>query len=410
MIAGAHFLRDPLLYDIDQFVMKGGRVFAMIDPYSESMSLAGPAAGQLPPPGVQFGAVEPLMKSWGVTMNPSKFVGDLNSAIRVGFPNPETGQQVAVDYLAWLNLQGDGRFTRDDAVTSQVQRLVMTSAGAVFPDEDATTTFEPLVETSPVAQEISAFQIAQNPNPIALLDGFESAGHPFTLAARISGPVKSAYLDGPPEAALEKAGEKADALKAAHIGESQKPLNLIVVGDADVLADRNWAQVQELGGQRLAIPTANNADFTVNAIDNLRGSQGLVGLRGRGLSVRPFEVIAGMQRDADNKFRAKEQELQTRIEETEKKITRLQREEQTTGVLLTAEHQAEIDDFRAEMLQLRRELRDVQHSLRQDVEALQSRIRVINIWAIPVVVAIVAIVLALIRRTRRARFHRAALH
>ncbi|MEK9660909.1 MAG: ABC transporter, partial [Alphaproteobacteria bacterium] len=102
--------------------------------------------------------------------------------------------------------------------------------------------------------------------------------------------------------------------------------------------------------------------------------------------------------------------LQNRIEETETKMTKLQQEEQATGVLLTAEQQAEIDDFRAEMLQLRRELRDVQHSLRQDVETLQSNIRIINIWAIPVLVAIVAVVLALVRRMRRARFHRAALH
>jgi ABC-type uncharacterized transport system involved in gliding motility auxiliary subunit len=410
VIAGAHFLREPLLYQIDQFVMKGGRVFAMIDPFSESMSLAGPAAGQLPPPGVQFGAVEPLMKAWGVEMHPSKFVGDVNSAIRVGFPNPETGQQVAVDYLAWLNLQGDDRFTRDDAVTAQVQRIVMTTAGGIFPAEGATTKFERLIRTSPVAAELSAFQIAQNPNPIAMLNSFESAGQPFTLAARVTGPVKSAYPDGPTEKMLEEAGDKAAELKAAHIGEAQKPLNLVIVGDADIITDRNWAQIQEFGGKRVAIPTASNADFAVNVIDNLRGSESLVGLRGRGLSIRPFEVIADMQREADSRFRAKEQELQAKIKETEQKIGKLQKEEQTTGVLLTAQQQAEIDDFRAEMLSLRRELRDVQHSLRQDVESLQSRIRIINIWAIPVLVAIVAIVLALVRRARRARFHRAALH
>jgi ABC-type uncharacterized transport system involved in gliding motility auxiliary subunit len=410
MIAGVHFIRDPLLYEIDQFALKGGRVFAMIDPFTESMALAGPQAGQLPPPGVQFGAVEPLMKAWGVDMHPSKFVGDLNSAIRVGFPDPETGQQRAVDYIAWLRLQGDGRFTRDDAVTSQVQRIIMTTAGAVYPAEGATTKFETLIETSPVAMEQSAFQVAQNPNPIAMLDQFESAGHPFTLAARVTGPVKSAFPDGPPESALKEAGDEAEAMKAAHIAESQTPLNMIIVGDADILADRNWAQVQDYGGQRMAIPTASNADFTVNSIDNLRGSEGLLGLRGRGLSIRPFEVINEMQRDADNRFRATEQELQNRIEETETKMTKLQQEEQATGVLLTAEQQAEIDDFRAEMLQLRRELRDVQHSLRQDVETLQSNIRIINIWAIPVLVAIVAVVLALVRRMRRARFHRAALH
>jgi hypothetical protein len=135
-----------------------------------------------------------------------------------------------------------------------------------------------------------------------------------------------------------------------------------------------------------------------------------VGLRGRGLSVRPFDVIAEMRQEADDKFRAKEQELLASIDAINKNIERLQQEEQATGVPFTKAQQDEIDNFRVQMLDSRRDLRDVQRSLRNDVEALESRVRIINIWAVPIVIAIFAVLLALVSRMRRARFYRAALH
>ena len=187
-------------------------------------------------------------------------------------------------------------------------------------------------------------------------------------------------------------------------------MNAILVGDADCLADRNWARVQEIAGQRLTMPQANNADFAINALDNLRGSQALVGLRGRGLSVRPFEIIKEMRQIADDKFRAREQELLTSISKIEKNIDELKREEQTTGVILTSAQQNEIDNFRVKMLESRSDLREVQRSLRNDVETLENRIRVVNIWAVPLVIAIIALLLAFVRRARRARFYRTALH
>jgi ABC-type uncharacterized transport system involved in gliding motility auxiliary subunit len=409
VIAAVHFLNDSLAYAIDQFVLNGGRVLAFVDPFAESMALAGPAAGQLPPPGVGIGAMQPLMSAWGVEMPAGKFVANIDDAVRVGFPDPETGQQVAVDYVAWLTLQGD-RFKQDDTVSSQLQRIVVISAGALLPIEGATTTFEPLIFTTPNSSLMSAFDLAQQPNPIALIKQFEPEDTSFALAARVSGDVSTAFPDGPPEDVLEAAGDEAEAVTSAHLSESKAPINIILVGDADFLADRNWAQVQDVAGQRLTIPTANNADFAINALDNLRGSQALVGLRGRGFSVRPFDVITEMRQEADDKFRAKEQELLASIQTIEQNIQQLQQEEQATGVLHTAQQQQEIDNFRVQMLDTRRDLRGVQRSLRTDVETLESRIRVVNIWAVPIVIAIVAVLLALVRRMRRARFYRAALH
>lgn len=408
VIAAVHFFNNSIAYAIDQFVLNGGRILAFVDPFAEAMAMAGPQAGQLPPPGVGIAAMEPLMTAWGVEMPVGKFVANSDDAVRVGFPDPESGQQVAVDYVAWLNLQGD-RFKRDDTVSAQLQRIVVTSAGAFLPIEGATTTFEPLIFTSKNSNLMSVFDIGQQPNPITLIERFESEDKSYVIAARVSGDIKTAFPDGPPEEVLD-AAEDAEAVKNAHLMESKVPLNAILVGDADFLADRSWARVQDIGGQRLAIPNANNADFAINALDNLRGSQALVGLRGRGLSVRPFQIIVDMRQAADDKFRAKEQELLASIEVIDQNIQRLQREEQATGVLLTGAQQGEIDNLRVQILGNRRDLREVQRSLRNDVEALESKVRIINIWAVPLVIAIFAVLLAFVSRMRRARFYRAALH
>src|SRR5690606_20480208 len=181
------------------------------------------------------------------------------------------------------------------------------------------------------------------------------------------------------------------------------PLQLILVADTDLLADSTWVRQQDLLGQQIAIPIANNGGFAINALDNLAGSEGLISLRGRGLVDRPFEVIRAMEQDAEYRFRAKEQELLARIEDTQAKIRALQEEEQKSGVILTAAQQEEIDNFRAEMLDLRRELRAVQHSLREDVEHLATWIKALNIWAVPVLIALVAAGLAWLQRLRAAR-------
>jgi hypothetical protein len=115
-----------------------------------------------------------------------------------------------------------------------------------------------------------------------------------------------------------------------------------------------------------------------------------------------------MERDAEDKFRAKEQELQAKIDETQKKIRSLQDQEQQSGVILTAAQQQEIDSFRGDMITLRQELRGVQRSLRENVEQLSTWAKIINIWAVPVLIALAALALAVYRRLRISRAHAAA--
>jgi ABC-type uncharacterized transport system involved in gliding motility auxiliary subunit len=233
-----------------------------------------------------------------------------------------------------------------------------------------------------------------------LLANFKPSGNSLVLAARLRGAVKSAFDQAPAPA------EGAPPSAQTHLTQSNGAINVIVVADTDMLEDRFWVQVQEFFGQRVATPAAYNGDFVVNAVDNLLGSSDLIGLRGRGLSQRPFTLLAEIQREAEQRFRAKERELTEKLRETEKRLADLQgrggpRSEDAARSILTADQQGEIDRFRAELLGVRRELRDVQLELRRDIEAVQTNAKVINIAAVPAAVAFAAILLAFVRARRR---------
>ncbi|MDX1540922.1 MAG: Gldg family protein, partial [Geminicoccaceae bacterium] len=390
MLAQPKKLDQQSLYAIDQFVMRGGPVMALLDPVAEAMDAApNPFAGADDP----IALMKPLLDAWGVEMAPGRWIGDVRTAQRV--QAEVRGRQTIVPYLPWLTLDRP-RVAEGDPVTAELERITLASAGALAAREGAATSFEPLLTSSPEAMAFEASLLAGPPDPEQLLRRFEPRGESFVLAARVSGEVGTAFPDGPPE--------EADATLAEnHRSEAEGPLNLILIGDTDLLADQSWVRTQALAGQEVVLPVAHNADFTVNALDHLAGSQALIELRGRGLSVRPFEVVERMEQEAELRFRAKEQELLQSIDATAEKIRVLQEEEQQGGVILTGEQQAEIDRFRTEMIRLRQELRSVQRSLREEVEALAFWIRVINIWAIPILIGLVALGLAVFRRTRAGR-------
>lgn len=400
MIVHPKNIAEKTLYAIDQFVMGGGKVIAFVDPNAESDR---PMPRAAPTPPVSTAGLKRLFDAWGVEIVENKVVGDRLVGRKV---NAGTATRVrAVDYVAWLTLRR-GNLNVNDVVTADISLLNMATAGIVKARDGAATTFTPLVTSSPAASmAIDAEKVRGQPDPLALLRDFRPGNETYVMAARVTGAVKTAFPDGAPKAEA-KADQPAQpgAAPAVHLTETKEPFNAIVVADTDVLDDRFWVQVREFFGQRVAEPIANNADFVVNAIESLMGAPELISLRSRGVSARPFELVQSIQRAAEDSFRAKEKELQDKLKDTEKKLKDLQTKEQGQGqVVLTPEQQLAIENFRAEMLATRKELRDVQGALRQDIENLQAVLQFANIGLIPILVALIAVVIGLWRMNRRAR-------
>lgn len=406
-------LSDSTLYAIDQFVLGGGRALVFIDPHSESEQVAPQSSPMLP--ASRSSQFEKLFTAWGVESEPGKVVGDLQLAAKVRMQRQQ--QILTIDYPVWLNTLPD-LFDPDDTVTAELGNITFATPGYIQPLEDATTTFRPLISTTENAALYDASRFLDpNADPQDLLREYVPTGNALVLAARIEGPVKSAFADGPPPVKA-KAGDSAQASGSAkddaaakearkHLTESIEDINVIVVADTDILADRFWVQIQEFLGNRIAIPSAANGAFIVNALDNLVGSNDLISVRNRGSFIRPFQRVNAIRREAEIEFRQKEQELIQRLDQTEKRLVELEKSKQggaDASMILSPEQQQELVRFRQEKVAIRKDLRDVRRNLRRDIENLDTRLKFINIALIPILIGIGGLAAGLWRVHRR-RYH-----
>lgn len=396
------------LYAIDQFMLKGGKALVAVDPHAETSAVKGQQMMMRGmPPMPTASDLDELFAKWGVKLAPGVVVGDRRLARRV---NAGAGTRMqAADYLPWISVPAEN-LSRTDPVTSQISTINFASAGILDQVEGAKTKFEPLIVSSATSMRLPVERVkAFQPDVLGMLRSFQSGGKPLTLAARVSGEAETAFPDGPP-----KAEAKPDAPpEPAPAGEQMKrgTVNAIIVTDTDFLEDRFWVQTQQFFGQRLAVPNASNADFVVNALDNLTGSSALISLRSRGISDRPFVKVREIQQQAESQFREKEQALTEKLKEIETKLTELrgrerpgsEKDKPAGSGILTAEQTKAIEEGRAQLLETRSELRDVQRSLREDIESLQGQVRFVNIGLAPILVSIIALILGLLRVARRRR-------
>lgn len=392
------------LYAIDQFALAGGRILVFVDPNAESDYLSGPA-------GAVASDLGKLFSAWGVQFEPNKVIGDLRLAQKVSY-NQE-GRPAHIDYPIWMSPTQE-QLNEEDVVTAKLGSLNFASAGRLTPLDERTTEFTPLVKTTPAATELDAGEVRFMRDPAALLRNYRAANQSFTLAARVTGTIKSAFPDGPPKAAAEAADPKAASDATAedkpaapkHLKESKEPLNAIIVADTDMLQDRFWVHVQPV--LRVPIPIAANGAFVINALDNLVGSSDLINVRNRGQFSRPFTRVNQLRQEAEIKFREKEKKLLARLQDTERKLLELEQGKQKDSSLVLNKAQLqEIERFRDEKIEIRKELRQVRHKLDRDIQRLEATVKFANIGLMPLLIGVGGIFIAVQRNKRRNRRKRA---
>ena len=410
MLVHPQTLPREALYAIDQYVLRGGRVVAFVDPYSETQQDA-MAGGFMQPVASRRSEIDELLAAWGVTLG-EDVVADLELALKVRME--QAGRVLTFDYPVWMNITPH-TFDQEDIVTGNLANLGFGTPGYLEPTQGATTTFTPLVTTTPRAAQFTTEQVAAvTTDPRDLLDEYAPQDRPYTVIARISGKVGTAFPDGRPvlelsgdEDTSETAEEAGDAgsetePKAEHLSESTEEAQIILVADADMLADRFWVVVQEFLGSRIAIPSAANGTLVVNALDNLTGSGDLISVRNRGTFTRPFTRVVALKQQAERAFRAKEQELIAQLEETERRLVELEESNQGNDTMtLTDAQRDELVGFRQERVRVRKELREVRRQLRADIEALESRLKFANIGLVPILIGLTGVLAGLVQLRRR---------
>ena len=388
-------LPTKTLYAIDQFIMRGGRMLLFVDPN------AGADTGGQDPSSPLAGAtadhsstLEPLLSAYGVLYDPGRVVGDMELGLEVR----SSMQAPPTRHIGILGLH-HADLDAKDVVTAALDVVNVATAGALAPRPGARTVLQPLFMSSPSAAAMPAERFDAMSDPSTLRDGFKATGMRYTLAARLTGPLDSAFPQGLPSDVKSSPGPP-----LAHLAKSAAPANIVIVADTDLLMDYMWIQTREVMGQRFAQAFANNGDFVANVLDNLSGSGALISIRGRASFSRPFERVEGLKRQADDRLRAKALELQGELQQTEAKLTELQsRRNDQSSLTLSPEQEQELKRFTAEKTRVRKQLRETQRGLDVDIDRLNSVLKVLNVAVVPLLVAVVGVTVLSLRRRRRAR-------
>ena len=406
MVVQPTALTEEAAYAIDQYALKGGKVLVFIDPVTETNQLA-----MLKSPGQGRTHLTKVLESWGVKFDTTKVAADIRHAKRVQFGRE---QDSVTEFVAWLGLDARN-INKDDVLAAGIDVLNVASAGFFEKADGATTAVQPILKTSADAAVVGAEKVGMGADPLGLLRAYTPGGRQLDLAARISGEAKTAFPNGKPTAAPEKKDGTADTTTAdgAKPAPAAKPddkpdphfqskgaINAIVIADADLLADQFWVSRQELLGQEAVMPTAHNAAFVLSALENLSGSNALIALRGRGVNERPFTWVEELRRNAERKFREKEQSLEGRVKSAQDELAKLQ-SSGASGVVTSAKEREAIEKFRAEMLDTRRELREVKRALRSDIDSLDGWLKFANIALVPLMIVLGGLGFAMLRGAGR---------
>ena len=383
-------ISDAAQYAIDQFVMRGGKLVAFLDPLSVLDSRSNPQ-NPLQAAAGSGASLDKLLKAWGLEFDLQKVVSDKRFLTEL--QDPRTGRPQGNP--SFLSLTGAAMDTNDVA-TTQLGRMILPFAGH-FTGTPADGLKQTVIFHSSTDSQLTDKMMAQ----FGATEEFKASGTEYKLGVRLTGKFKSAFPDGKP------AGEAKDAdapkTEDAHLKEAKDEGVVVLLGDSDLLYEQFYAQVRELFGQKIMMPFAANLTFLQNLLEQMGGDKDLIGIRSRATLNRPFTLVREMQAKAELAYESKIKVLEKDLADAQQKINELQRAKgDGQQAILSEEQKKEITQFQRRRAEVNRELKEVRKNLRRDVDSLENTTKWANILVMPFAVSLTGIVIAVFKRKRTA--------
>jgi len=397
LLIHASNLSDKTLFAIDQYVLRGGKLLAFMDPMSliESQQQNNPMS-QFQQPKQGSSTLGKLLDAWGVQFDTDKVVADLEYLTQF---NSQGRPQVVPTALSLHS----SAIASDDPATSQLNSLLFMFGGVFDGDAASGLTKTILLRTSERSQRVDKFMAQMGGENI--VKDFKSESRSQALAVRLVGKFKTAFPDGAPSEAKDKEGEKKDeAPKADSLKASEQPSAVVLVGDSDMLFDHFCVQAQNFLGQKIVSPMNDNLTFVQNLVEHLSGDSNLISIRSRGAVARPFTVVQKMKADAEQKWKDQIKVLEDDVAEAQRKINELQRQKSSDQKFVLSKEQKEtLENYRQKETATKKELKTVRKQLRREIDSLENKLKLANIALMPVLISLGGILLAIIKRRRMVR-------
>lgn len=399
-------LSDATLYAIDQFVMRGGRLMAFVDPLCQTDDSINARDQMQALMADRSSSINKLLEAWGVEVVPDKVVLDKTYAAVQQMQQKD--RIVNVSLLQFLLLK-DEAISKTDEVGRALETINTFFAGAIRAKPGFTgkkLTIDPILSASEESMLIDKGEVQFVQDPSQLIEKFIPGGEKLALAARLSGNVKSAFEAGPPTPAAAPGSPPPPAPdKSKHLAETKVAANVVLIADVDLLNDRAWLREMSMGKQRIFMPLASNGQLLTLGVENLTGSAELLSIRPRGASRRPFDKVESIRKDAEKQTIEKVKAAEDKLRKAEEKLTESLKEQTPSAennFKVTPEQLEKYKELRQERLNAQRDLRLVMLERDRVIEKLGTAVKFLNIGLVPACVALLAVALGLYRSSRRA--------
>jgi len=371
-------------YALDQFVLRGGKLIAFVDP----MALRDEGNNQNPQmriPGMGGASnLTRLFTKWGVPFDGTKVVADYN--YKIGPRDPVSGGRLMPAYLTL----GQEALNENEIITENLRAIRLPFAGSFDTSKVATgLTVTELMSSSEQAKLVDGMSSQFNGQQImdTFLTGEE--GKPadlkkYTMALRLSGKFTTAFPDGKPGGDASEEGEEKTET-GTHLTESTEDNHVCLIGDSDILSDEHFLLQSQFGRAQISF----NIPFIQNTVDYF-GDSTLISIRSRSHD-RPFTTIQKLEKDAQERFETKHKELQKKQQDILQEKTTLQSTGEGSNQFTLSIDPEALKEVQEREIEIRKELRKTRNQLRAEVDFITLIIKVANIGIMPLVVVIFGI-------------------
>ncbi|HYZ72054.1 MAG TPA: Gldg family protein [Chthoniobacterales bacterium] len=401
LVAYPKGITESAQFAIDQFMLRGGKMVALLDPFSfVDSQLSGGQQAMMR--GETYSAnLDKLLKAWGLEFTADKIVADPNLATKIQRQAGSVDSDMTV-----LSVNGD-TINKSDPLGASTTDLLLPFAGAFTGTPISGLKEETLVSTTPQAGLIDASTVMMGSE--AARKFYKPGNTPLAMAVRLTGKFKSAFPDGKPAAAASPTPTPAASPAAsatptpALLKEATNEGVAVLIGDSDFAFDQIAGRQQQMLNQVVFTPTNGNLNLIESSVELLAGDSNLMSIRSRTSANRPFVLVDKMEAAAQEKYQSKIDELENGLTQARQKLSELQSAKQADQKsVLSPEQQAEIKKFQENEAQIDKQLKQVRKELRQEIDSLQNWLKWLNIALMPVVVTCIGLGLAFFKKRSRA--------
>jgi ABC-type uncharacterized transport system involved in gliding motility auxiliary subunit len=394
-------ISESAQFAIDQFMLRGGKMVALLDPFSfVDSQLNGGQQGMMRGE-VYSASLDKLLKAWGLEFTENKVVADPNLATKIQRQAGSVDSDMTV-----LSINGD-TINKSDPLGASTSDLLLPFAGAFTGTPVSGLKEEVLVSSTPQAGLIDATTVMLGSD--AARKFYKPGNTPLAMAVRLSGKFKTAFPDGKPAAAASPTPTPAASPAASatptptYLKEATNDGVAVLIGDSDFAFDQIAGREQQMLNQVVFTPNNGNLNLIESSVELLAGDSNLMSIRSRTSANRPFVLVNRMEAAAQDKYQSKIDELETGLTQARQKLSELQSAKQADQKsVLSPEQQAEIKKFQENEAQIDKQLKQVRKELRQEIDSLQNWLKWLNIALMPVVVTCIGLGLAFFKKRSRA--------